>query len=74
MLLIITHKEGYTVDFVVNQLNAAAIPSFRQNCENLLEYRYGLSFPASKSLALEGIGRFTAGRFRRVKKTGAYPG
>lgn len=68
MLLIITHKEDYTVDFVVNQLNAAAIPYFRLNCEDLLTYRYNVSFPAGKPLALEGIERFTAVWFRRVKK------
>jgi hypothetical protein len=68
MLLIITHKEGYTLDFVVNRLNAAAIPYFQLNCEDLLEYRYSVSFLAGKPLALEVIERFTAGWFRRVKK------
>jgi hypothetical protein len=68
MLLLITHKEGYIVDFVVNQLNAAAIPYFKLNCEDLLEYRYRVSFSAGKPLALKGTERFTAGWFRRVKK------
>jgi hypothetical protein len=68
MLLIITHKQDYTVDFVVNQLNAAAILYFRLNCEDLLAYRYSVSFPAGKPLALEGIERFTAVWFRHMKK------
>ncbi|SHM98612.1 MvdC/MvdD family ATP grasp protein [Mucilaginibacter sp. OK098] len=36
MILIITHKEDYTADFLINQLNQQEISYFRLNCEDLL--------------------------------------
>lgn len=36
MILIITHKEDYTADFLINQLNLQNTPYFRLNCEDLL--------------------------------------
>jgi len=36
MILIITHKEDYTADFLINQLNQQGISYFRLNCEDLL--------------------------------------
>ncbi|SDE86924.1 Glutathione synthase/RimK-type ligase, ATP-grasp superfamily [Mucilaginibacter pineti] len=36
MILIITHKEDYTADFVINKLNDLGVSYFRFNCEDLL--------------------------------------
>jgi glutathione synthase/RimK-type ligase-like ATP-grasp enzyme len=68
MILIITHKEDFTADFVINQLNAASIPYFRLNCEDLAEYPYSVGFSGGFQLSLGNNERFTAVWFRRVKK------
>jgi len=37
MILIITHKEDYTVDYVVNELNERKIDYYRLNCEDIFK-------------------------------------
>jgi len=36
MILIITHKEDYTSDFIINKLNQKNIKYKRLNCEDLI--------------------------------------
>lgn len=36
MILIITHKQDYTVDYLIDKLNSKKIPYLRLNCEDLL--------------------------------------
>jgi glutathione synthase/RimK-type ligase-like ATP-grasp enzyme len=67
MLLIITHQQDYTVDFVVQQLNTAAIPYYRLNCEDLFTTPYQLSFSTKEGLALGELAHVSAVWFRRVK-------
>jgi glutathione synthase/RimK-type ligase-like ATP-grasp enzyme len=67
MLLIITHKQDYTVDFVVNQLNAAAVPYFRLNCEDLYAAPYQIQFSAEGVPGLGSLAQISAVWFRRVK-------
>ena len=42
MILIITHKEDYTVDFVIDKLNQKKIEYLRFNCEdiNTIPYQF----------------------------------
>jgi glutathione synthase/RimK-type ligase-like ATP-grasp enzyme len=67
MLLIITHKQDYTVDFVVNQLNAAAVSYYRLNCDDLLNAPYHLHFSTAGGLDLGQLAQVSAVWFRRVK-------
>lgn len=65
MILIISHKEDYTTDFVVNKLNLRNINYKRLNCEDLLNK----TFAVSRDLILnfEGQTDFKSVWFRRTK-------
>jgi hypothetical protein len=68
MLLIITHQQDYTVDFVVNQLNATSTPYFRLNCEDLLTTPHRVHFAANGKLSFGKLAHISAVWFRRVKQ------
>lgn len=40
MILIITHKEDFTADFVIEKLNERDIKYFRLNCEDIDKNNY----------------------------------
>ncbi|CAN5222457.1 hypothetical protein BH09BAC6_BH09BAC6_09280 [soil metagenome] len=67
MILIITFKEDYTADFIINKLNKKGIAYKRLNCEDILTYPYTLKFSDKSSLSLMGENHFEAVWFRRTK-------
>ncbi|MCT4013975.1 hypothetical protein HZQ24_16685 [Elizabethkingia anophelis] len=40
MILIITHKEDYTVDYIINKLNKRGIEYYRLNCEDVFQHNF----------------------------------
>ena len=68
MILIITHKEDYTADFVVEKLNARQIAYHRFNCEDCLDMnlsvRYDSSYP---EILIDNITEFKSIWYRRTK-------
>ena len=44
MILIVTHKNDFTVDFVIEKLNNRQIAYYRLNCEDIDEKGYTLKF------------------------------
>lgn len=67
MILIITHKQDYTVDFVVNKLNQKGIQYKRLNCEDLINKNYSFNFNNDFSFSFDGVNNFQSVWFRRTK-------
>lgn len=67
MILIITHKQDYTADFVVNKLNKSNIKYKRLNCEDLININYCFNFNHGFSFSFDEIGDFKSVWFRRTK-------
>ncbi|HNP66286.1 MAG TPA: hypothetical protein PKH16_00140 [Aequorivita sp.] len=67
MILIITHKQDYTVDFVINKLNQKGILYKRLNCEDLISINYIFDSDNHFSFSFDGIKRFDSVWFRRTK-------
>lgn len=65
MILIITHKEDYTSDFVINKLNEQEIAYFRLNCEDILTYDFKIN--EFLNFSINGIDSFKSIWFRRTK-------
>lgn len=67
MILIITHRDDYTADFVIHQLNKKKIPYYRFNCEDTDKIPYSLSADNDFLLKLYTELDFTSVWFRRTK-------
>lgn len=67
MILIVTHKEDYTVDYVANILNKRKLEFFRLNTEDLSQIDYCIEPSFAMSLNLQGKSNFNSTWFRRVK-------
>lgn len=67
MILIITHKQDYTVDFVVNKLNKKGIAYKRLNCEDLLKTKYNFDSEKDFSFYFESDNNYHSIWFRRTK-------
>lgn len=69
MILIITHKEDYTADFVINKLNEKRIQYFRFNTEDLISNNLVDIFIDNSRLQLNlrNINSIRSVWFRRVK-------
>ncbi len=69
MILIITHKEDYTVDFVVNKLNEKRIPYYRFNTEDLLSKEFVDIFIDDRRLFINfsNLNSIKSVWFRRIK-------
>ncbi|WP_200979840.1 hypothetical protein [Echinicola sp. 20G] len=66
MILIITHKRDFTVDFVINNLNKEGIPYKRLNCEDILEYPWSISIKDTFNTSMLGEKSFRSVWFRRT--------
>lgn len=64
-ILIITHREDYTCDFVVNKLNHRNIKYKRFNCEDIINNKYKVD--SNLKLIFEGESSFKSVWFRRTK-------
>jgi len=67
MILIITHKEDYTTDYVIDKLNQKSIPYFRFNCEDYLSYDITLEYNTQEILSINNVTKFTSVWYRRTK-------
>lgn len=67
MILIITHKEDFTSDFVIQKLNEKNIKYFRLNCEDINEYNYSFTNTSDFKFSINGITEFNSVWFRRTK-------
>ncbi|MDB4926598.1 hypothetical protein [Mucilaginibacter sp.] len=67
MILIVTHKNDFTADFLINKLNNSHVSYRRLNCEDILKQPY--KFNINKGLYYEFLGeqKYTAVWFRRTK-------
>lgn len=67
MILIITHKDDYTADYVIDKLNKTTTPYFRFNCEDYLGYNITLQFGSQEKYIINNYQEFTAVWYRRTK-------
>lgn len=67
MILIITHKEDFTVDFVIDKLNEKNINYYRLNCEDIEAKGYTIEFGKSTQWEINKKKSFTSVWFRRTK-------
>src|ERR1051325_2850284 len=67
MILIITHKQDYTADFVINKLNQRKIEYIRFNCEDLFSSKYSVKLNGVFKYSLLNEHNFTSVWFRRTK-------
>lgn len=67
MILVITHKQDFTADFLINKLNQRKIPYKRFNCEDLLSYEYTFQFNKNFVYSILGVNKFHSVWFRRIK-------
>lgn len=65
MILIITHREDYTADFVINKLNEQQKSYFRLNCEDFSTYEFKID--SKLNFSINGIENFNSIWFRRTK-------
>lgn len=67
MILIITHKEDFTADFVIDKLNKRRIKYHRFNCEDIDKEKYLFENTNGFSFQLNDINSFYSVWFRRTK-------
>jgi glutathione synthase/RimK-type ligase-like ATP-grasp enzyme len=67
MILIITHKQDYTADFVINKLNKQKIAYKRLNCEDILLKDFSLSLENEYKYDLLEESKYSSVWFRRTK-------
>ncbi|MBC6367580.1 MULTISPECIES: MvdC/MvdD family ATP grasp protein [unclassified Algoriphagus] len=67
MILIITHKEDYTADFLIEKLNRKKIEYYRLNCEDIFSTLYSINPLSSNPLNIVGNSKFDSVWFRRFK-------
>ena len=64
-VLIITHREDYTADFLIHKLNERGLKYVRLNCEDLWSKNFEIN--NSFEFNLEGVSTFSSVWFRRTK-------
>ncbi|WPV67044.1 hypothetical protein [Chitinophaga sp. LS1] len=67
MILIITHKQDYTADYLINILNQRSIPYKRFNCEDVMTSGVSLLYDGNFQSEIFGVKNFTSVWFRRTK-------
>lgn len=67
MILIITHKEDFTADFVIDKLNKRGIEYYRFNCEDIDKQPYSFKSNNRFSFELDKIKPIYSIWFRRTK-------
>lgn len=66
MILIITYKNDYTADYLINKLNTRDVVYYRLNCEDILNQKISISNITSVTTSINGISKFDSVWFRRV--------
>lgn len=67
MILIITHKEDFTADFIINKLNQRNISYKRFNCEDLFQSPFSIKFNGKLEYSILNEHDYTSVWFRRTK-------
>jgi glutathione synthase/RimK-type ligase-like ATP-grasp enzyme len=67
MILIITHKQDFTADYVINKLNEKRIEYFRLNCEDIDSEPYVMLSQNNFSFSIHDTISFNSVWFRRTK-------
>jgi len=67
MILIITHKEDFTADFVIEKLNTNKISYLRLNCEDIFKDEFTLTLSPGLNLSINNVDNFDSVWFRRTK-------
>lgn len=67
MILIITHKEDFTADFVIDKLNKRGIKYYRFNCEDIDKENYLFLNQNHFDFQLNNLNSFYSVWFRRTK-------
>ncbi|MFC5626181.1 hypothetical protein [Algoriphagus winogradskyi] len=67
MILIFTHKEDYTADFLIEKLNRKKIRYYRLNCEDIFSKSYSINPTSDNPLSIDGHSKFDSVWFRRFK-------
>lgn len=67
MILIVTHKEDYTADYVIDKLNSRGIDYHRFNCEDSFSEKIDLRFGNNRSATLFNGKTITSVWYRRTK-------
>jgi len=67
MILIITHKEDFTADFIIKKLNDRGINYYRLNCEDVDKETYSFENNKNFNFNINGINSFDSVWFRRPK-------
>lgn len=67
MILIITHKEDFTADFIIDKLNQRSISYYRFNCEDINIESYSLQLENDFDFELNQNLSFDSVWFRRTK-------
>ena len=67
MILIVTHKEDFTADFLINKLNERSIAYYRFNCEDLPDIDYSFNTFVNSNTFINNISTFSSVWFRRTK-------
>jgi glutathione synthase/RimK-type ligase-like ATP-grasp enzyme len=67
MILIITHKEDFTADFVIEKLNRRELPYYRLNCEDLNTTNYSYGTDNGFQFIIDNSAKITSVWFRRTK-------
>lgn len=67
MILIITHKQDFTADFVIEKLNERGIKYFRFNCKDIALMDFSFGNRDEFTLSFNDINKFESVWFRRTK-------
>lgn len=67
MILIVTHKQDYTADYIINQLNERGLSYHRFNTEDILAENIAMNYPGDHAHRLFGQSTFDAVWYRRIK-------
>lgn len=67
MIFIVTHKEDFTVDFVIEKLNQRDINYYRFNCEDVDQKGYSFKLGKSNEFLINKIKNIDSVWFRRTK-------
>lgn len=67
MILIITHKEDFTTDFVIDKLNKREIKYYRFNCEDIDKENYIFEIQNGFQFQINNLTAFDSVWFRRTK-------
>ena len=67
MILIITHKEDFTADFVIDKLNKREIKYYRFNCEDIDKENYLFEKQNGFQFQINNLNSFHSVWFRRTK-------